>query len=78
MRQIDFQLGVPIGLHPVGAMALVDAKTRAPGPTAVHGQFTSTSAYIAPSVSKSRIAVNPCRARARVARAEDGAIRSTA
>src|SRR2546422_3251010 len=46
---------------PVGAMARVDAKMRGPGisPRST-ACFTSTSAYIAPSVSRSRIVVNPC------------------
>src|SRR5207248_215490 len=45
---------------PVGAMARVEAKIRGPGisPRST-ARLTSTSAYMAPSVSRSRIAVKP-------------------
>jgi hypothetical protein len=45
---------------PVGAIARVTTNIRGPGMIPrLMAVFTSTSAYIAPSVSRSRIAVKP-------------------
>ncbi|OLC07412.1 MAG: hypothetical protein AUH34_01345 [Gemmatimonadetes bacterium 13_1_40CM_70_12] len=64
------QLDDTIGYIPVGAIARVDAKIRGPGISPLlMARLISTSAYIAPSVSRSRNAVKPCSSARRALRA---------